>query len=73
VGVLPGASVITAKVGPLDLGTIVLRFAPTIDPHTAQIGIDPAAGGGAGGAPFILNPTSCTPMAISSTLTPEPP
>ena len=85
--------VTSAKLGPLDLGTIVLRFGLKIDPATADVSFEPTASepipeiidgivthvrdirvyierpDGAGGAPFILNPTSCAPMAISSTLT----
>jgi hypothetical protein len=79
-------SVTSADVGPFDLGTVVLRFALRIDPHTAQVSVDPTAS-----EPiptiiqgivthvrdirvyidrpsFILNPTSCAPMSISSTL-----
>jgi len=80
-------SVTSAVVGPFDLGTVVIRFGLRIDPHTAQVSVDPTAS-----EPiptiiqgivthvrdirvymdrpsFTFNPTSCTPMAISSTLT----
>ena len=79
-------SVTSAVVGPFDLGTVVIRFGLRIDPHTAQVSVDPTAS-----EPiphiidgivthvrdirvyvdrpgFIFNPTSCEPMAISSTL-----
>jgi hypothetical protein len=36
-------SVTSAVVGPFDLGTVVLRFALKIDPHTAQVSVDPTA------------------------------
>ncbi len=36
-------SVTSAVVGPFDLGTVVIRFALRIDPHTAQINVDPTA------------------------------
>jgi hypothetical protein len=80
-------SITSAKVGPFDLGTVVLRFGLSIDPHTAQVSVTPTSS-----EPiptiiegivthvrdirvyidrpnFILNPTSCNPLAISSTLT----
>jgi hypothetical protein len=79
-------SVTSAKVGPFDLGTVVLRFGLNIDPNTAQVSVSPTSS-----EPiptiidgivthvrdvrvyidrpnFILNPTSCNPLAISSTL-----
>jgi hypothetical protein len=79
-------SVTSAVVGPFDLGTVVIRFGLRIDPHTAQVSVDPSAS-----EPiptilqgivthvrdirvyidrqgFTLNPTSCDPMAIQSTL-----
>jgi hypothetical protein len=79
-------SVTSAVVGPFDLGTVVIRFGLRIDPHTAQVSVDPSA---SETIPtilqgivthvrdirvfidrpnFTLNPTSCDPMAISSTL-----
>jgi hypothetical protein len=36
-------SVTSAVVGPFDLGTVVIRLGLKIDPHTAQVGIDPSA------------------------------
>ena len=80
-------SVISAVVGPFDLGTVVIRFGLRIDPYTAQVSIDPS-----GSEPiptiidgivthvrdirvsidrtaFTLNPTTCTPLPLSSTLT----
>ena len=36
-------SVTAAKVGPFDLGTVVLRFGLNIDPYTAQISVSPAS------------------------------
>jgi hypothetical protein len=83
-------SVTSAKVGPFDLGTVVLRFGLNIDPYTAQVGVSPSSSEPIptiidgivthvrdirvyierpGNAPFTLNPTSCNPMAIGSTLT----
>jgi hypothetical protein len=79
-------SVTSAVVGPFDLGTVAIRFGLRIDPHTAQVSVDPSAS-----EPiptilqgivthvrdirvyidrpnFTLNPTSCDPMAIQSTL-----
>jgi hypothetical protein len=80
-------SVTWAKVGPFDLGTVVLRFGLNIDPYTAQVSVSPTTS-----EPiphiiqgivthvrdirvyidrqnFTLNPTSCNPVAIGSTLT----
>ncbi|HXB63588.1 MAG TPA: hypothetical protein VNV42_01815 [Solirubrobacteraceae bacterium] len=80
-------SITSAKVGPFDLGTVVLRFGLNIDPSTAQVSVSPTTS-----EPiptiidgivthvrdirvyidrpnFIINPTSCAPMAIGSTLT----
>ena len=34
-------SVISAVIGPFDLGTVVIRFGLRIDPYTAQVSIDP--------------------------------
>jgi hypothetical protein len=79
-------SVTSAKVGPFDLGTVVLRFGLSINPYTAQVSVSPTSS-----EPiptiidgivthvrdirvyidrpnFTLNPTSCAPMAIGSTL-----
>jgi len=36
-------SVTSAVVGPFDLGTVVIRFGLRIDPHTAQVSVDPTA------------------------------
>jgi hypothetical protein len=79
-------SVTSAVVGPFDLGTVVLRFGLSIDPHTAKVSVTP---NGSEQIPtiikgivthvrdvrvyvdrphFTLNPTSCNPLAISSTL-----
>jgi len=80
-------SVTSAKVGPFDLGTVVLRFALAINSRTGQVSVDPTAS-----EPiptiidgivthvrdirvyidrpsFMLNPTGCAPLSISSTLT----
>ncbi len=35
-------SVTSAKVGPFDLGTVVLRFGLNIDPYTAQVSVSPS-------------------------------
>jgi len=79
-------SITSAKVGPFDLGTVVLRFGLEINPHTAQVSVNPSSS-----EPiptiidgivthvrdirvyitrpgFTLNPTSCEPMSIASTL-----
>jgi hypothetical protein len=79
-------AVTSAKVGPFDLGTVVLRFGLNIDPYTAQVSVSPTTS-----EPiptiiqgivthvrdirvyidrqnFTLNPTSCNPLAIGSTL-----
>jgi hypothetical protein len=73
-------------VGPFDLGTIVIRSAIDVDPHTAQVTIDSAASDPIphifAGIPlrlrdvrvyidrpdFMVNPTSCAPFSITSTL-----
>jgi hypothetical protein len=34
-------SVTSAKVGPFDLGTVVLRFGLNIDPYTARVNVTP--------------------------------
>jgi hypothetical protein len=79
-------SVTSAVVGPFDLGTVVVRFGLRIDPHTAQVSVDPSASEPiphiiqgivthvrdirvyVDRPSFTLNPTSCNPLAISSTL-----
>jgi hypothetical protein len=80
-------SVTSAVVGPFDLGSIVIRFGLKIDPHTAQVSVDPTASEpiptiidgivthvrdirvSIDRPNFTLNPTSCEPMSIGSTLT----
>jgi hypothetical protein len=77
-------SITAAKVGPFDLGTVVIRFALSIDPNTAQVHLDAAASDPiphiidgivvnvreihayVDRERFILNPTSCDPMAIQN-------
>jgi hypothetical protein len=79
-------AIATAKVGPFDLGNVVIRQALRIDPETAEVTSD-----GASSDPiphilkgvvvhardiqvhldrskFVLNPTSCERMAVSSTV-----
>ena len=77
----------SAKIGPFDLGTVVIRSAIRIDQQTAQVAIDSV---GSDPIPHILdgfplrlrdiriyidkpklmvNPTSCDPFAVTSTLT----
>jgi hypothetical protein len=75
-----------ATVGPFDLGTIVVRSAVEVDPHSAQVFLDSAGSDPIPhirqGIPlhlrdirayidrpaFTLNPTSCDPSQITSTL-----
>ena len=77
----------SAKVGPFDLGTIVVRSAIEVNPRTAQVSVDSAASDPIphilDGIPlhlrdvrvyidrphFTLNPTSCDPFSVASTLT----
>jgi hypothetical protein len=77
----------SAKVGPFDLGVIVVRSAIRVDRRSAQVSIDSSVSDPIphilGGIPlhlrdirvyldrlrFTVNPTSCDPMALSSTLT----
>ena len=77
----------SAKVGPFDLGTVVIRSAIRIDRQTAQVAIDSAGSDPIphilDGFPlrlrdiriyldkpnFMVNPTSCDPFAVVSTLT----
>lgn len=77
-------TVVPARAGPFDLGTIVQRAALDVDPVTGQIGVrsDPLPQI-LGGVPlelrsidlrldrpgFIRNPTSCEPMAIAGSAT----
>ena len=77
----------SAKVGPFDLGTVVIRSAIRVDRQTAQVAIDSA---GSDPIPhilegfplrlrdiriyidrpkFMINPTSCDPFSVNSTLT----
>jgi hypothetical protein len=76
-----------AIVGPFDLGTIVIRSAIDVDPHSARVTIDSTASDPIphifAGIPlrlrdvrvhvdrpgFMLNPTSCAPFQVASTLT----
>jgi hypothetical protein len=76
--------VVPAEAGPFNLGTVVVRAAINVDPHTAQITINsdplPVI---LQGIPlqvrtvrvtvdrpaFMLNPTSCTPMSVDGTIT----
>jgi hypothetical protein len=80
-------SITSAKVGPFDLGTVVIRFALHINPTTAQVEVSAS---GSDPIPhiidgivvhvreirvymnrekFIINPTNCSPMSISETIT----
>jgi len=81
------AAITAARVGPFDLGTIVVRFAIRIDPRTAQASLDPSGSDRIPhiirGIPihvrdirvyidlpgFTLNPTSCDPFSVGSTMT----
>jgi hypothetical protein len=80
-----GLSVATPadKVGPFDYGTIVTRATITIDPYTARITVATPLPTIVGGVPvrlrslnftttrpnFMLNPTNCAPLALTTTLT----
>ncbi len=77
----------SAKVGPFDLGTVVVRSAIRIDRQTAQVAIDSAGSDPIphilSGFPlrlrdiriyidrakFMVNPTSCDPFTVTSSLT----
>ncbi len=77
----------SAKIGPFDLGTVVIRSAIRINPLTSQISIDSAGSDPIphilDGFPlrlrdiriyidrsqFMVNPTSCEPFSVTSTLT----
>ncbi len=76
------AIVTPAVAGPFDLGTVVVRAALYIDPHTAQVTVksDPlptilqgipldirSIAVSMDRPQFTLNPTSCEPMAIAAT------
>ncbi|MBA3865681.1 MAG: hypothetical protein H0X42_04945 [Solirubrobacterales bacterium] len=81
------AAITPARPGPLDLGTILTRFALRIDPRTAQVSLDSTGSEPIprilDGIPlhlrdirllldrpgFTLNPTSCNPSTLTSTLT----
>ena len=75
--------VVQAKAGPFDLGSVVVRAAISVDPHTAQItvGSDPlptildgipldlrVASVNIDRSQFVFNPTSCDPLAVNATL-----
>jgi hypothetical protein len=77
----------SAKVGPFDLGTVVIRSAIRVNRQTAQVAIDSAGSDPIphilAGFPlrlrdiriyidrpkFMVNPTSCNPFSVASTLT----
>ncbi len=77
----------SAKIGPFDLGTVVIRSAIRIDRETARVAIDSAGSDPIphilDGFPlrlrdiriyidrpnFMVNPTSCDPFSVTSTLT----
>jgi hypothetical protein len=76
--------VVPAQAGPFDLGTVVVRAAIYVDPHTAQITVvsDPfptilrgiplkvrSVSVIVDREAFVFNPTSCDPMSVGGTLT----
>ncbi len=76
--------VVPAAVGPFNLGTVVVRAAVSVDPHTAQITVSSdALPSILQGVPlriksvnvsidrpgFIFNPTDCEPLSAGGTLT----
>jgi Domain of unknown function DUF11 len=75
--------VVPAVAGPFDLGTVVVRAAIHIDPHTAQVSIDSdpfpqsldgiplrlkTVGVMVDRPGFIFNPTSCAPQSLTGTI-----
>jgi uncharacterized repeat protein (TIGR01451 family) len=80
-------SITSAKVGPFDLGTVVIRFALEINPLTAQVEVSAADSEAiphiirgivvhvrdirvyVNRPNFIVNPTSCNPLTLSTTIT----
>jgi hypothetical protein len=79
-------AITTARVGPFDLGTVVIRQAVRVNPETAEVSTDGAASDPiphilqgvvvhardirvyVDKPDFILNPTSCDPMAAAATV-----
>jgi hypothetical protein len=76
--------VVPAEAGPFNLGTVVVRSAISVNPHTSQITItsDPfptildgiplqikTVNVTIDRAGFIFNPTSCAPLSIAATVT----
>jgi hypothetical protein len=76
--------VVPAIAGPFDLGTVIVRSAVSVDPHTAQITVSSdALPSILQGVPlqlktvnvtidrqgFTFNPTSCEPLSVTGTLT----
>ncbi len=59
-------SITSAKVGPFDLGTVVIRFALDINPTTAQVEV---SGTQSEAIPHILEASSCTSAKSASTWT----
>ncbi len=75
---------VPAQAGPFDLGLIAVRVAVEVDPFTAQVTAtsDPlpqilegipvtyrSVAVNASRSAFIINPTSCNPMSLTSTIT----
>ena len=59
-------SITSAKVGPFDLGTVVIRFALNINPTTAQVEV---SANGSDPIPHIIKGSSCTSGKSASTWT----